>query len=125
MPTLHRGTLVHDPGGVGAARKAHRNRQKMRKPPPGVRNRKAAWKKYTLKLYTRKDDLSMEEKIYRYFPKTVRVEATEQNARAFIRENVDNFLDWMFLSNEYTVSEYLDDNMENFSEFLLSGGGNE
>ena len=67
----------------------------------------------------------MEEKIYRYFPKTVRVEATEQNARAFIKENVDNFLDWMFLSNEYTVSEYLDDNMENFAEFLLSGGGNE
>lgn len=67
----------------------------------------------------------MEEKIYRCFPKTVRVEVTEQNARAFIRENVDNFLDWMFLSNEYTVSEYLDDNMENFAEFLLSGGGNE
>ena len=67
----------------------------------------------------------MEEKIYRYFPKTVRVEATEQNARAFIKENVDNFLDWMFLSNEYTMSDYLDDNMENFAEFLLSGGGNE
>ena len=67
----------------------------------------------------------MEEKIYRYFPKTVRVEATEQNARAFIKENVDNFLDWMFLSNEYTMSDYLDDNMENFAEFLISGGGNE
>ena len=67
----------------------------------------------------------MDEKIYRCFPKTFRVEATEQNARAFIRENVDNFLDWMFLSNEYTMSEYLDDNMENFAEFLLSGGGNE
>ena len=67
----------------------------------------------------------MEEKIYRYFPKADRVEATERNARAFIKENVDNFLDWMFLSNEYTMSEYLDDNMENFAEFLLSGGGNE
>lgn len=67
----------------------------------------------------------MEEKIYRYFPKNVMVEATEQNARAFIKENVDNFLDWMFLSNEYTMSEYLDDNMENFAEFLLSGGCNE
>ena len=53
------------------------------------------------------------------------MEATEQNARAFIKENVDNFLDWMFLSKEYTMSEYLDDNMENFAEFLLSGGGNE
>ena len=97
----------------------------MRKPPPVRETGKRHGKKYTLKLYTRKDDLSMEEKIYRYFPKTVRVEATEQNARAFIKENVDNFLDWMFLSNEYTVSEYLDDNMENFAEFLLSGGGNE
>lgn len=125
MPTLRRGALVHDAGGDGSARKANRHRQKMRKPPPGVRDRKAAWKKYTLKLYTRNDDLSMEEKVYRCFPKAVRVEATEQNARAFIKENVNNFLDWMFLSNEYTVSEYLDDNMENFSEFLLSGGGNE
>ena len=67
----------------------------------------------------------MEEKVYRYFPKNVMVAATEQNARAFIKENVDNFLDWMFLSNEYTMSDYLDDNMENFAEFLLSGGGNE
>ena len=69
--------------------------------------------------------MSREEEIYRYFPKAVLVEATEQHATAFINENVDNFLDWMFLSNEYTMSEYLDDNMENFSEFLLSGGGNE
>ena len=97
----------------------------MRKPLPVRETGERHEKKYTLKLYTRKDDLSMEEKVYRCFPKTVRVEATEQNARAFIKENVDNFLDWMFLSNEYTVSEYLDDNMENFSEFLLSGGGNE
>ena len=125
MPTLHRGTLVHDARGVGAARKTRRNRQKMRKPLPVRETGKRHGKKYTLKLYTRKDDLSMEEKIYRCFPKTVRVEATEQNARAFIKENVENFLDWMFLSNEYTMSEYLDDNMENFAEFLLSGGGNE
>lgn len=125
MPTLHRGTLVYDAGGAGAARKAHRHHQKMRKPLPVRETGKRHEKNYTLKLYTRKDDLSMEEKIYRCFPKTVRVEATEQNARAFIKENVDNFLDWMFLSNEYTMSEYLDDNMENFAEFLLSGGGNE
>ena len=125
MPPLYRGTLVYYQGRVGAARKARRNRQKMRKPLPVRETGKRHGKKYTLKLYTRKDDLSMEEKIYRCFPKTVRVEATEQNARAFIKENVENFLDWMFLSNEYTVSEYLDDNMENFSEFLLSGGGNE
>ena len=125
MPPLYRGTLVYYQGRVGAARKARRNRQKMRKPLPVRETGKRHEKKYTLKLYTRKDDLSMEEKIYRYFPKTVRVEATERNARAFIKENVDNFLDWMFLSNEYTMSEYLDDNMENFAEFLLSGGGNE
>lgn len=125
MPPVQRGTLVHDERGVGAARKARRHRQKMRKPLPVRETGKRHGKKYTLKLYTRKDDLSMEEKIYRCFPKTVRVEATERNARAFIKENVDNFLDWMFLSNEYTMSEYLDDNMENFAEFLLSGGGNE
>ena len=125
MPTLHRRTLVYDQGRVGAARKARRNRQKMRKPLPVRETGKRHGKKYTLKLYTRKDDLSMDEKIFRCFPKTVRVDATEQNARAFIKENVDNFLDWMFLSNEYTMSDYLDDNMENFAEFLISGGGNE
>ena len=42
----------------------------------------------------------MEEKIYRYFPKNVMVAATEQKARAFNKENVDNLLEWMFLSNE-------------------------
>lgn len=115
MPPLYRGTLVYDQGRVGAARKARRNRQKMRKPLPVRETGKRHEKKYTLKLYTRKDDLSMDEKIYRFFPKTVRVDATEQNARAFIKENVDHFLD----------CEYLDDNMENFAEFLLSGGCNE
>jgi len=64
----------------------------------------------------------MEEKAYQYFPKKVRLEVTEQDARDFVKDNVDNFLDWMFQSNGYTMSEYLDDNMENFSEFLLSGG---
>lgn len=64
----------------------------------------------------------MENKTYQYFPKKVRLEVTEQDARDFVKDNVDNFLDWMFQSNGYTMSEYLDENMENFSEFLLSGG---
>ena len=67
----------------------------------------------------------MDEMTNRFFPKKIRIEVTEQDVRGFVKDNIDYFLDWMFKSNEFTMSEYLDDNMENFSEFLLSGGGNE
>lgn len=67
----------------------------------------------------------MQEKAYQFFPKTVRLEVTEQNARDFVKDNVDNFLDWMFRSNGYTMSEYIEENMELFTEFILSGGAAE
>lgn len=70
----------------------------------------------------------MEEKKIQWFPKQVRIEITEKEARAFIgesEESLEAFLDWMFRSHEYTMSEYIDSQMELFSEFVLSGGAAE
>lgn len=67
----------------------------------------------------------MEEKNYRFFPKRVQVDVTERGARAFVKEDIDGFLDWMFRSNDFTMNEYLNDNMENFTEFILTGGAAE
>lgn len=64
----------------------------------------------------------MDEMTYRFFPKKVQIEVTEQDVRNFVKDNMDYFLDWMFRSNEFTMSEYVNDNEELFAEFLLAGG---
>lgn len=66
--------------------------------------------------------MSMEEMTYRCFPKKIRIEVTERDARNFVKDNVDYFLDWMFRSNEFTMSEFINDNEELFAEFLFAGG---
>lgn len=57
-----------------------------------------------------------------YFPKTVRVELTEKAAREFIKENVEGFLDFVFLAYPYAVDGYCDDNSDELVEFVLAGG---
>lgn len=64
----------------------------------------------------------MDEMTYRFFPKKIRIEVTEQDVRGFVKDNIDYFLDWMFKSNEFTMSEYVNDNEDLFAEFLLAGG---
>lgn len=64
----------------------------------------------------------MDEMTYRCFPKKIRIEVTEQDVRGFVKDNLDYFLDWMFKSNEFTMSEYVNDNEDLFAEFLLAGG---
>lgn len=66
--------------------------------------------------------MSMDEMTYRFFPKKIRIEVTEQDVRGFVKDNIDYFLDWMFKSNEFTMSEYVNDNEDLFAEFLLAGG---
>lgn len=67
----------------------------------------------------------MDEMTYRCFPKKIRIEVTEQDVRGFVKDNLDYFLDWMFKSNEFTMSEYVNDNEDLFAEFLLAGGSGE
>lgn len=70
----------------------------------------------------------MEEKKSPWFPKQIWVEVTEKAVRAFIgesEESLEAFLDWMFQSHEYTMSEYIEDAKENFADFILSGGAAE
>lgn len=64
----------------------------------------------------------MDEMTYRCFPKKIRIEVTEQDVRGFVKDNLDYFLDWMFKSNDFTMSEYVNDNEDLFAEFLLAGG---
>lgn len=61
-----------------------------------------------------------------FFPKKVLMDVTEKSVRAFItesEESLEAFLDWMFQAHDYTMSEYIDDKLELFTEFVLSGGG--
>lgn len=57
-----------------------------------------------------------------YFPMTINLELSEAAAKEFIKENIDGFLEFVFLVNPFTVNNYLDDNMDELTEFVLSGG---
>lgn len=58
----------------------------------------------------------------KFFPRNITIETTEKDAEKFIKENVDDFLDFMFKSNSFAVSEYIDEKESEFSDFILSGG---
>lgn len=69
----------------------------------------------------------MEERI-NFFPKKILMDVTEESVRAFILESeasMDAFLEWMFRAHGYTMSEYIDDKLDLFTEFFFSGGGTE
>lgn len=57
-----------------------------------------------------------------YFPKTINLEISEATAKEFIKEDIDGFLDVVFQANPFTVDNYLDDNMDELTEFVLAGG---
>ena len=57
-----------------------------------------------------------------FFPKTVCVELTEKAVREFIKENVDGFLDFVFLAYPYAADGYCDDNSDELLEFVVAGG---
>lgn len=57
-----------------------------------------------------------------WFPKPINFPVSDRVARAYIKENIDQFLDFMFRTHGFTVSEYIDENLEQFCEFILSGG---
>lgn len=57
-----------------------------------------------------------------YFPKTIKLELSDDAVKEFIKENIDGFLEFVFLVSPYTVDNYLDDNMDELTEFVLSGG---
>lgn len=57
-----------------------------------------------------------------YFPKKMDFELTAQVAKAFIKEDIDGFLDFIFLAYPYAADGYLDDNQDELTEFILSGG---
>lgn len=57
-----------------------------------------------------------------WFPKPIRFPVSEKVVRAYIKEEPDPFLDFMFQTHGFTMSEYIDENLKQFCEFILSGG---
>ena len=57
-----------------------------------------------------------------YLPKTINLELSEDKAKEFIKEDIDGFLDVVFQANPFTVDNYLDDKMDELTEFVLAGG---
>ena len=61
---------------------------------------------------------------YNPFPRDVKVEITVQLLQRYIKdEALDDFLDYIAVDNPYILSAYLDHQEEDFTEWLLSGGG--
>lgn len=56
------------------------------------------------------------------FETTITFHINEQIARAYIKEGMEDFLDWMFKSYSFTISSYISDREQDFEEFVLSGG---
>lgn len=62
--------------------------------------------------------------MYNPFPRDVKVEITIQLLQRYIKdEALDDFLDYIAVDNPYILSAYLDHQEEDFTEWLLSGGG--
>lgn len=61
---------------------------------------------------------------YNPFPRDVKVEITIQLLQRYIKDEAfDDFLDYIAVDNPYILSAYLDHQEEDFTEWLLSGGG--
>lgn len=61
---------------------------------------------------------------YNPFQRDVKVEITVQLLQRYIKdEALDDFLDYIAVDNPYILSAYLDHQEEDFTEWLLSGGG--
>ena len=60
----------------------------------------------------------MEERI-NFFPKKVVIEVSARTCRNFIMDTcLDDFMDYMFAYNSFTMSAYLDEKMDLFQEYL-------
>ncbi len=62
---------------------------------------------------------------FKFFPKRIVIDATESDAKKFIKENIDDFLDFIMKSKDYAVADYIDKKESEFSDFILSGGAME
>lgn len=58
---------------------------------------------------------------YPWFSRVIKVEAGEKEAIKFCKESFEQFFNFLMASYPYAVSGYLDDNDDDFAEFILSG----
>lgn len=56
------------------------------------------------------------------FPHEIPLEITQEIAKAYIKNTLDEFLSALFQSREYAVYEYITDHEEDVRDFVLGGG---
>lgn len=68
-------------------------------------------------------DITQAEKTgYPWFPRMITVEATEQHAKAYCVGRAEDFFGFMMAAYPYAVLNFLDEEQNDFAEFVLAGG---
>lgn len=76
--------------------------------------------------YTCRDmpDVTESRKEYNPFPKSINVDVTVQLLQKYIKdEALQDFLDYIVIENPYILSTYLYHQQEDFTDWLINGGG--
>lgn len=76
--------------------------------------------------YTCRDmpDITEHQEKYQPFPQKINVEITAQLFQKYIKdEALQDFLDYIALENPYVLSTYLYHQQEDFTDWLINGGG--
>lgn len=76
--------------------------------------------------YTCRDlpDITESGEKYKPFPQKISIEVTTQMMQKYIEdEAIQDFLDYIALENPYVLSTYLYHQQEDFTDWLLTGGG--
>lgn len=61
---------------------------------------------------------------YKPFPQKISIEVTTQLMQKYIKdEAIQDFLDYIALENPYVLSTYLYHQQEDFTDWLINGGG--
>lgn len=65
-------------------------------------------------------DITQAEKTgYPWFPRKITVEATQEHAKIYCASRAGDFFDFLVKSHPYTVSNFLDENQDDFAEFVF------
>lgn len=67
------------------------------------------------------DITAAEQTGYPWFPRKVTIEATSKHAHDFCLDSFEAFFDFLFTAYPHAISSYLDDNEDQFTEFMTCG----
>lgn len=65
-------------------------------------------------------DITQAEKTgYPWFPRKITVKASQETAKAYCVDRFGDFFDFLMESSPYAVINFLDENQEDFAEFVF------